>query len=913
MSEDKKQSRLAPIDEDRRLIEEIIPIKEISIESAKEKTIRQGHISGIHLWWARRPLAASRAAVFSSLVKLSKSSKESLIESTKELCKLESANNKRIINKSRKIIEESFKNKPKVLDCFGGGGAIPLEASRLGCDSYSLELNPVAYIVELATLVYPQKYGKSKQKSYGGFETKQTSNKLVDAVSKWGDWIITRVEKELSQFFPKEGDSTVLNYLWARSIICSNPSCKMEIPLIKQYWLCRKKDRLIALKPVIKDNKVLFDVLEGSKIDFKPDVGTVKKGSAECICCGSTINREYIYGQACKGKMSKMMTAVVLTKKGSSKFYRKVTDKDLELYNKATEELNKYKAKSLNGIPIIPDEPLPKKGSLGISPYWSNTEVQKNTWSDLFNERQLLSMVTIVKYIDELKKLLDKEIQDKDFLKAIITYIAIALDKLADLNNSLCRWEPVAQCPRNLYNKQAIGMVWDYAESVPYSNASGSFQICLRNTLKGISSIPQDFMEPVTVNQGTATRQPFDEKYFDAVITDPPYYDAVPYSDISDLFYVWLKRTIGSLYPNIFHTVLTPKSNEIIQSTIRHEGDKNKAKQWYESEMTKAFSEANRVLKTNGIFVVVFAHKTTDAWETLVNGLLKANFVVTSSWPLQTENTSRVRAQNSAALASSIFIVCRKRKSEEDGYFNEIKIELEKKIKIKLDQFWSQGISGADFFISAIGPAVEVFGKYKKVLKLTGEEVSVAELLDLVRQIVTDYSLHRILKGKHMGQVDEDTNFYLLWRWAYNGLDVPYDDGRKLAQALGTEADELLSKKNLLEKKGVKVTLLHSWQRKKQQNLGEQKGGLPAPMIDVIHRACNLWEEGKKKELGEFLSEAGYSDNDTIWNVAQAISDVIPDGHKEKQVIQGLLVSRQSIEKDFAKKVQQGKLDSYIK
>ncbi|MBU1103407.1 MAG: DUF1156 domain-containing protein [Nanoarchaeota archaeon] len=915
MKKDKSQERLHPIDEDRRLIEEIIPIKEISEQSAKEKGIRQGHISAIHLWWARRPLAASRAAVFSSLARISKNSKEELIETTKELTKIESANDKRVLNKCRKIILDSFDGKtPKVLDPFSGGGAIPLESARLGCETYALDLNPVAHTVELATLYYPQKFSKVKFKEYGGLKQDSPKNKLIGEIEKAGKIIIEKTEKELKDFYPdKDKAATVLNYLWARTVKCSNPSCNADAPLIKQYWLSKKDNKKIAVKPICDENKVHFSMLEGKKIDFNPDEGTVKTGSAVCLCCGNTLTREYIFSEAKKGKMSKMMIAVVLTKKGITKYYREANEKDINAYNYAKKELEKYKNIKINGISYIPDELLPPKGSLGISPYWSNDKGQKRTWAELFNGRQLLGIITLIKNIKEYQKELEKKIGDKEFIQAVITYLALSLDKFADLNNVLTRWEPKAQCPRNLYNKQVIGMGWDYAESVPFSGSSGSYQTCLRTTINAVSSIPFESIEPCNVKQGTATRLPYENEFFDAVITDPPYYDAVPYSDISDLFYTLLKRTLGDLNPSIFSTNLTPKTNEIIQSSARHDNDKVKAKKWYEDEMTKAFKEANRTLKEEGIFVVVFAHKTTDAWETIVNSLLNANFVVTASWPLQTENVSRMRAQNSAALASSIFIVCRKRKSEEEGYFNEVKIELKERISKKLDQFWTQGIRGADFFISAIGPAVEVFGKYKKVRKLSGEEVGVAELLDLIREIVTDYSLQKILHGRTLGKIDDETRFYILWRWAYDDHDIPYDEARKLAQALGTEPDDLLNKKDMLEKKGDKVNLLEPGQRKKNPHLGEPRGGLPAPMIDVIHKACLLWEEQEKEELKEFIENSGYAGNDSIWNVAQAISEVLPDGNKEKQLIQGLLASKQSISKEIGKGPKQGKLGEYLK
>ncbi|MBU1141483.1 MAG: DNA methylase, partial [Firmicutes bacterium] len=500
----------------------------------------------------------------------------------------------------------------------------------------------------------------------------------------------------------------------------------------------------------------------------------------------------------------------------------------------------------------------------------------------------------------------------EELAKVVVTYLAFAIDRYAEYNSKQCVWQLSSEAITPTFGRQALPMMWDYIELNPLNESLGSFDGNIKRISEIVEHVAENCDSEIHCLQGDATRLPLDNNSIDIVVTDPPYYDAVPYSELSDFFYIWLKRSIGHLYPDLFRTPLSPKSAEIVQHRNRH-GTQEESKNFFETGMTNAFTESNRILTENGILVVVFAHKSTDAWETLINGLLKAKFIVTSSWPIKSETQSRLRSQGSAALASSIFIVCRKRKSEEEGYFNEVKEELIKKIKTKLDQFWSQGIRGADFFISAIGPAVEVFGKYKKVLKLSGEEVSVAELLDLVREIVTDYSLHKILKGRHMGKVDEETRFYLLWRWAYGDSDVPYDDARKLAQALGTEADDLLNRKDLLEKKSEKVNMLEPWQRIKNSHLGEQKGGILAPMIDVIHKACLLWEKNDKQELTEFLENCGYQEDDTIWNVAQAISEVLPDGNKEKQLIQGFLVSKHSISKDIGKKENQNKLQDFVK
>jgi putative DNA methylase len=890
-------------DNDRRVIEDFIPIKEISAESSKEKNRRDGNLSTIHVWWARRPLIACRAGVLSSLLKFNQKEKKKNIELIKKVCTWEASIENNKIQSARTAISKEFKHIPKVLDCFAGGGAIPLEAMRLGCESYAVDINPVAHIIEKCTLYYNQKFKDESNQLMTSLQ-KNIKNKpsLIQKIKEGKEFIEKFAKEKLSPLYPRKDKFNVLAYIWSHSIKCQNPSCNATIPLIRQTWLKHAtKGKSVCYDILIENNKPKFYVKEVMGRKEQDGNGTMKKGSVECPKCSQVMDVKYVreYG-ATKGFVDIPVAVVYLDTQKKQKSFDTWDEQQLKAYEKTKNILSEYSESD------IPSEKLPKIGTLGF-------RVQRygfKKWKDLFNKRQLTAILVFSEAMKKFEDKLRSEDLDDEFIIATITYLALAVDRLIDRNSIICAWNPHSSALNagNTFGRQALPMVWDYAESNPFIIWNSAVERIIKYLIResNIKSIP------TTVIRGSSTSLPFNEKYFDAIIIDPPYYDAVPYSDLSDFFYVWLKKNIGHLHKDVFDTPLTPKNSEIIQEPIRHKS-KADAKIWYEQKMTETYCEINRTLKDNGISLTVFAHKSTEAWETLINGLLKANLIVTASWPLETERPGRLRAQGSAALASSIFIVCRKRKSEEEGYFNEIKDELKNKVKTKLDQFWEQGISGADFFISAIGPAVEVFGKYKRVMKLTGEEVSVAELLDLVREIVTEYSLHRILKGKHMGQVDEETNFYLLWRWAYNGLDVPYDDGRKLSQALGTEIDELLSKKNILQKKGVKVTLLHPWERKKISNLGEQKGGLPAPMIDVIHRACNLWETGNKKELTEFLEEAGYTDNDTLWNVAQAISDVLPDGDKEKQLIQGLLASKQSIEKDFSKKAQQGKLDSFIK
>ncbi len=897
MKEDGSQSRLAPIDRDRRLIEEIIPLKEISEQSAKEKNIRHGHISTMHVWWARRPLVACRAAIFASLIPYSRDPKErdQIIDFIKKISSWKASDDLSLLKNAKKIILRNKDSKYRVLDPFSGGGAIPLEAMRLGCETYALDLNPVAHIIELASLDFPQRFGKQQFDS-SGFSK---GNKLLKDYKKWADWVLNFAKEKSSEFFSC-GDGTVIAYLWARNIKCQNPSCGAEIPLVRQFLIRKKKNSNVAIKPHLEEKRVKFQIKFDKEIDFEAEVGTMKRDTVTCLYCGNSINGKEIRKLGKAKKIGEQLIAKVVMRNGK-KTYEEITDEDIELYNRAKYKLNQL----LKQISFkLPEEKIIEWSGVFNAPLYG---IER--WIDIFNSRQLLTTLYFIEGINAAKKLIASE-ESEEYSKVIATYLAITFNKLVGQNNSLARWTNSRETIAGMYSRQALAMVWDYAEVNPFSGYTGDWNGAVNWISRVIEHCSKIDENPAKVIQGSANRLPFQDKYFDAIITDPPYYDSVPYSDLSDFFYIWMKLLIGEFYRNIFATPLTPKSNEIVQHSLRHP-TKEKAKEFYEREMTNAFKEINRTLKDNGITVILFAHKSTEAWETLVNSLINANLLVTASWPLNTEMGSRLRAKNSAALASSIFIVCRKRKSEEEGYFSEVKEELKKKIKAKLDQFWSQGIRGADFFISAIGPAVEVFGKYKRVMKLSGEEVSVAELLDLVREIVTDYSLEKILHGRHMGKVDEQTRFYLLWRWAYDDNDVPYDDARKLAQALGTEADELLNKKDMLEKKGDKVNLMEPWQRKKNAHLGEPKGGIPAPMIDVIHKACLLWEKGNKQELSEFIENSGYADDDTIWNVAQAISEVLPDGNKEKQLIQGLLASKHSISKDVSSK--QGKLGEYFK
>ena len=388
----------------------------------------------------------------------------------------------------------------------------------------------------------------------------------------------------------------------------------------------------------------------------------------------------------------------------------------------------------------------------------------------------------------------------------------------------------------------------------------------------------------------------------DAVITDPPYYDSVPYADLSDFFYVWLKRTVGDLHPELFRTPLTPKAEEIIAYYGSGERKIQKTPKWYEDGMGEAFEEIHRVLADDGVCCVMFAHKTTSAWESAIAALVRSGLAVTSSWPLRTEMNTRMVARDAAALASSVTLVCRKRLvTAGEGYWDDVREELREVSRERLDFFWQQEIRVADFFISAIGPALSVYGRYAKVTRLTGEEVSVGQFLDEVREVVTDYALSQILHGAKTGQIDSETRFYVLWKWSYGDGKVAADEAFKLSQALGIDTEEMWDRTGVLEKQGQNVQALTVAKRMRIKDLGEPNvDGSPATLIDTLHRCCAFRDKGDTGGLTEYLARSGHGRNEKLWTVAQAISEVLPDGDKEKQLLQGLLNQRDKIDEALA-------------
>jgi len=962
---------------DRRAIEDSFPVKEVSEYSAHEKNIRHGHISTLHIWWARRPLASSRTTAYAALVPAPDSIEQwqKLQNFIVELAKWENSLNEALIRKARRDIYTAHAERlsrelgrritvedieqgrfppPRVLDPFAGGGAIPLEALRLGCEVHAGDYNPVATLILKATLEFPQKFSRFKAvlKSDELVSSEQQKSALVAAVEHWGSWVLHEAKKELERFYPKDSDGSIpVGYIWARTIPCQNPSCGAEIPLMRQFWLAKKKNqnRFISLLPIPdrKNKRVLFAVVQLQPIKgsdeyvvkkvldapsveeslqvpekFNPSRGTIRDAIATCPLCGSTVPDKKVRRLFQEGKSGQRLVAVALThpdRKG--KTYRLANNSDLKAYQAAQEYLNHLipQLRQKWGIEPVPDEPLPPVGTLGF-------RIQRYgmaRWGDLFNARQKLALLVFTDKIREayekmqredwLRQLSEWGIPQElhsDFAAATTTYLALGVDRIADRCSLLCRVIPQTEAIGFTYGRQALPMLWDYIEMCPVVHSAGWAGVLkeitanlLHFTLVGDRSEQKCSDILVKAGQINGINLPYKDDSFDAVFTDPPYYDNVPYSYLSDFFYVWLKRSVGHLYPDLFVTPLTPKKDEIVAYTLE-EGGFEAGKRLFEERLGKAFREIHRVLKPNGVAVIVYAHKSTSGWEAVVNALLDSGLVITGAWPIDTEMKERLRAQESATLASSIYIVARKLKRQSAGFYSEVKEQLRRHLEKKLQRLWEEGVSGADFFVAGIGSAIEVFGKYEKVMDYEGRVLRAEQLLQDVRTIVTDFAVRQILKDGFAAEVSGLTRFYVLWRWQYGEAKVEFDEARKLAQSCGIDLTEYWNKRTASIRKTKEFVKVLGPQERKLEDVLKAVDA-EKELIDVLHAVLLLWEKGRQDELVGLLSRTGYGLQEAFFRVAQAVTETIPIASKEKKLLDGFLAGRQRVQREVEKRLRQ--------
>jgi len=888
-------------DRDKRLIEVEMPLEKISEESRREKNIRHGNPSTMHLWWARRPLSASRAAAYASLIEDpdEQSEREEQLEFIEELSTWEAVTDEEILSTAKdKVLDKFDGEPPRTLDPFSGGGALPLESQRIGCESHAVELNPVACALIRSEMEFPY-LAKKRHQNTGStnhgtpiIDTTEKESQLISDVKNWSEWLQDEVSEEIGDIY---GDD-IIGYIWARTLPCQSPGCDLDIPLVRQFWLSDRdnSDKVIYNLDCDTDGTVDIEILEepefeifsegnkrgievnGSGEKIYPTEGTVQRGSVSCPACNNSFKSDRTRELSKKEGFGRKLL-VVIADGNNGKEYRVPNNDDIDKFISAEKKLEELDSR------WIPDEPLPPEGSLGIRV----NLYEYDSWGQLYNPRQQLVMATFCKKVNQAYDEICQE-EDEEYAKAIATYLSLGIDRLADYNSNLTMWIKDRETVGHVFSRGALPIRWDYVEVNPFSGSTGDYSGAIDWITRAIETCSYATGVP-EINLGDATQLNYPDNHFDAVFTDPPYYDNMPYATISDYFYVWLKRSIGELYPDEFSTPLTPKTNEIIEDSSRHENP-DEAEEFFETKLSDAFSEISRVLDSDGICTIVFAHKSTDAWAQMIRGLLSSDLVVTATWPIHTERHNRPRGIESAALSSSVYFVCRNRSGTDVGYYNDVQEELREKVHDRLDYFWEQGIRGADLLVSAIGPAVQVFGQYEDVKRLSGEKVSIDELLEETQRLVSDYALGKVLEGDvELGRIDPETRFYILFRWAFANQKEDYDEVRKLAQV--NEADtERLERLGIMDVSRGDATLVPPQSRKLDEPEKVPKGN-NLPLVDKIQRAAVLWESGNREELKSFIEEHCMSDE--FWRSAQAISECLPEAEskskKEKQMLHGLL------------------------
>lgn len=937
--------------DDKRLIEDYLPIQDISAEASREKSVRKGHISSLHLWWARRPLVACRAAVYGSLVPLRRfrpangpdGKRDSLTRANaakflKALCTYPgsataiSEAEKHILEAHAERLSEELGrpistgeiiservSRPKVLDMFAGGGAIPLEAQRLGCDTYALDLNPVAHIIELCTLVYPEKYLRPDP-SARGIKGDGSWAGLIDEIRHWANYILKGLRIEIGDLYPLVRDPNLkgktrssniqmwptegipdtppgtlmpVAYLWTRTITCRNPSCRRIVPLVKQTWLCKKEKRFVAMKVTASKQTgcVNFEVVEATSpknLGFDPEIGS-SGGNATCLFCGTVADSDYVKAEGRAGRMGTQLMAVACTRSGEQgKVYLSAASVPHEAIDDAAIEQRIRNLCSRTGL-TVPSEPIEARMTGGICLPYGLTDFGK-----LFTPRQKLTLLTLVALVRESAKEIESK-YDAERAKAVVTYLAVMVDRIADFNSSLCVFNYTGgRGVKNTFARQALPMVWDFAETNPFNPDAASWISATEDVPAALKDT--DMTSRTHVVRGSATELPWADHSMDAVITDPPYYDNIDYAKISDFFYVWLKRSIGDLYPDHFATATTPKKNEAVADPVRHDGSKAKARIAYERMMATAFREAHRVLKPNGQLSVVYAHKTTLGWATLVESLRQAGFTVTEAWPIDTEKPGRVQSQDTAALASSITLACRKRAADATtgSYEDEVKPELEEIVRERVMSLWDLGISGADLVISCVGAGLRPFTRYSKVEYANGEQVPAERFLTEVETAVLEAVLARLSRevgGRYgFAGLDPSTRFYILWRYTYKIAEL--DAGEAIIFANGThvELDGMhglsYGARPLIQKNKSKYYLRDYSERGADARLGiPSDDGQAAPIIDCLHRLLWLMER-HPSGISEFIRESRCN-FEQVRLVAQALSGPALKGGELGEVATG--------------------------
>jgi adenine-specific DNA methylase len=806
----------------KRLAEVDFPIATVSRHAAREKSVRHGHPSTLHLWWARRPLASSRAMLLALLLpdpadpqcpaafktqaraalqdlpnmggargtddlKL----REAVLRFIGDCADWDRSADMAYLTAARALIRAAHgEETPLVVDPFAGGGSIPLEALRLGCDVYASDLNPVACLILKTMLEDVPRHGPG----------------LAEKVRAAGAEIKAAAERELGRFYPLDPDGArPIAYLWARTVRCEASECGAEIPLARSFWLATKKSRQRALRYHVerpKDGRphLRFEVFEPVDESEVPR-GTVSRATAICACCSKPLAPDRVRAQLraqrggadvvfdSQGRRiggATMLAIVTQSATEIGRLYRAATTSDYAAVYDAQRAVGRLPEELTTGVTPVPNEPTPKGGGSGAGRAFSIYNYGMTEWGNLFIARQRLALAALSRIVSEFES-------KEQYVKEIL---GLAVSRWADISNALCRWESTKNQVRNLFTRQAISVVWDFAEAGVFGAQAGDFSVTLESMLRTIERLSPISMSG-QVGQADACKSKLPSEVAHVWFTDPPYYDAIPYSDLSDFFFVWLKRALptSTLLRDVVESdnSLTPKIAEIVQDETKMFGARPKDSAFFEEAMGRAFGEGRRVINDDGIGCVVFAHKTTEGWEALLSGLIEGGWTITGSWPVATESGTRLRAKDSAALATSVHLVCRPREGRSIGDWGEVLRELPGRVAVWMERLQAEDVRGADLVFACIGPALEIFSRYEHVETPDGTRIPLADYLGKVWEVVGRAALEQILGTEEArarnglaGVLEEDARLTALFLWT---LQSDFKDARAAATDDENEAD----------------------------------------------------------------------------------------------------------------------------
>ena len=1021
---------------DRRLIEGGFPLREASLDSVHEKNVRHGHISTLHIWPARRPLAACRAALLATLLpdpgteegrrklreriggRLTETAgkdgrmREATVGGILHWGREETQDGRKELQAFRDEIRAAFSGRaPRVLDPFAGGGAIPLEAMRLGCEVTASDINPVAWFVLRCTLHYPRLVGRERRAlpefavadpefraamAKAGASRKGGPSLFASGAGRleaefawhlraWGRRVLAGARRRLAARYPTYAEfepvrwkgrrrpsraeerfepraprrlepdvdgrvsvealnadfdelylaeagkprwvaKPTVAYLWARTGACGN--CRAEVPLLKTCWLSTKPaKRVLLTMEARKDGSGVEFGIERESPDEAGDpaaggpeaggpagwrerggrlgAGTMSRSGAQCPGCGAMATMGDLRAQGRAGRLGARLTAVVVDGQ-RGKEYRLPTDAEFEAARVGAPELDALCA----GIPFgLPDEPTPKQGALGIQiPGYGF-----DRWRKMFTDRQLLALGALTAEIRGLSRELLE--YPAPWREALTAYLACILSKFADYSSAMCSWDNSRETLRGTFARFALPIVWDYCEVNPLAATSGSFAAMSRWVARYLDGACRALGDTPAPDVRAESAIALSSDGFDVIATDPPYYDAIPYSDLMDFFHIWLRRVLRGLSPETdaaFADALGPKwdrergDGELVDDAARFGGDREVSKQNYEDGMAAAFTRFREALADDGRLVIVFANKHPDAWETLVSALIRSGFVVDASWPIRTEMTNRPRSLASAALSSSIWLVCRKRSSNRPGWDSAVLADMEQNITKRLRDFWDAGIRGPDLVWAATGPGLEAFSRHPAVRRerSPGETLSVSEFLRRVRRMVVGFVVRRVLRadGEERGDLDELTTYYLLHRNDFRLEPAPAGATILYALSCGLRDGDLAGRSDLLVRGAAGggddeapttasggEARLKPWNQRRSRTLGEPAAdGAAPPLIDCLHRLMRLWKEGDRQRVDAYLEARGLWNNSLFDRVAQAVLELSDRGGEERAILESI-------------------------